>query len=133
MQEANRVLEWLNLILFTGLSISAARSWLSQRSKSAGWIALTFGTLAFVSILGRIVPVDETGNGPLWATKITLAMIVLFPWALFRFTGSFKSGGLKGADRIANLVTLGLALFAIGLPDIPSENETQPAYFKIYL
>ena len=75
-----RPLEYVNDALFIGLAGVCYIQWRRQGGKAAAWLALTFGVLAGVVVaglaLGAVVPAGAAG---LWATKLLLVAVFLFP------------------------------------------------------
>ena len=75
-----RPLEYVNDALFVGLAGVCYIQWRRHGGKASAWLALTFGTLAGVVVaalaMAALVP---TGTAGLWATKLLLAAVFLFP------------------------------------------------------
>lgn len=114
------------------LGVVAVRQWLVHRGAAAAWAAATFGLLAGVALVGRLVAPNEEATPPDWFTKILLVLIALFPYLLHRFASSFArpsrrlewaAGGLTGAIVVASLVA----------PHFPAPEEARPAWVTGYL
>jgi PAS domain S-box-containing protein len=128
-----RPLEYVNDALFVGLAGVCYIQWRRQGGKASAWLALTFGMLAGVVVaalaMAALVPTGTTG---LWATKLLLAAVFLFPYLLFRFTAA-----LERPSRRTELVASGLAgvmvAATLALPSLPGPTDARPAWLALYL
>ena len=122
-----RPLEYVNDALFVGLAGVCYIQWRRHGGKASAWLALTFGTLAGVVVaalaMAAMVP---TGSAGLWATKLLLGAVFLFPYLLFRFTAV-----LERPSRRTELVASGLAgvmaAATLALPSLPGPTDARPA------
>lgn len=132
MERAADVLGYVNTFMFTGLALLAIRSWWKDRGAGAAWVALTFGTLATATVAGLIVP-EEPGNASEeFASKALIAVLLLFPYCLFRFTGAFeRSKPLWEAAAAA--ATFSLIAWTMLLPELPGPNDERPSWFGFYI
>src|SRR4051794_36681822 len=78
------------LVMFVGLAVVAVVIWRQRGGAARAWIALTFGNLAVVLAFARLIPKGEVTGGALWATKVLVAFLVLFPYLLYRFATTFR-------------------------------------------
>jgi|SRR5215218_1099203 len=128
-----RPLEYVNDALFVGLAGVCYLQWRRQGGKAPAWLALTFGLLAVVVVaalaMAALVP---SGAAGLWATKLLLAAVFLFPYLLFRFTAALErpsgrtelvASGLAGVMVAATLV----------LPSLPEPGDARPGWLALYL
>jgi PAS domain S-box-containing protein len=128
-----RPLEYVNDALFIGLAGVCYIQWRRHGGKGTGWLALTFGLLAGVVVIGlamgALVP---TGTAGLLATKLLLAGVFLFPYLLFRFTAA-----LEPPSRRTELVASGLAGVMVAgtlvLPSLPEPGDPRPGWLAPYL
>jgi signal transduction histidine kinase len=123
-------LQYVNIAAFALLAVVCLRTWLAQRSPPAFWAFATFGLLAAVAVTGPIL--DAIGGEQPWVTKTIVALIVFFPYFLYRFAAAFRSVPWW-AELVAGVVTVGLAAWALGLSDIPEEGEPRTAAFTVFL
>lgn len=115
------LLEWLQLVVFGGLAVAAIGQWRRRRDEAGAWLALTFGSLGAVVLIGRLIPEDSTA---IWATitsKILVLVVVLFPYLLYRFMISFvpRVGWFFNLATILTIITATMALFV----DLSGPNE----------
>ncbi|HWH31854.1 MAG TPA: hypothetical protein VNU01_04215, partial [Egibacteraceae bacterium] len=119
MQDMAQGIEYVNDVLFVGLAVVAFRQWRSRRDPQTAWVAVTFVLLSAVVIGGLVLP--ESGEQPwrVWATKALLVGLLLFPWALYRFTVSFQ-GSRPRVETVARALTAGVLALTVLLPDVPA-------------
>jgi signal transduction histidine kinase len=113
-------LQYANIAAFALLAFVCLRTWLAQRSPPAFWAFATFGLLAAVAVVGRIL--DATGDEHAWVTKVIVAVIVFFPYFLYRFAAAFRPLP-RWVEVAAAVATLGLVVWALALPDVPQDDE----------
>ena len=107
---ALRLLEYVNDALFVGLAGVCYIQWRRHGGTAPAWLALTFGLLAGVVVAGlAMAAAVPTGAAGLWATKLLLAAVFLFPYLLFRFTAA-----LERPSRRTEQVASGLAATMVG-------------------
>ena len=67
-----------------------------------------------------------------WIVKVELALLVLFPYLLYRFTTAFERAA-QGLERFVGLMTGVLLAWSIALPRIPEDDEEWSTGFVVYL
>lgn len=122
---------WVNLALFTAVALVALREWRAGRGRAGIWAALTFGTLAVVADVGRLLPEDPHGAGEV-ALRLLIALLVLFPYLLYRFTTAFRPPTLR-LERLMGLMTVVVVVWTFLLPEFPQEGEPRTTAFVAYL
>lgn len=120
------VLDWLGYVqtgLYLVLGVAAINAWLRRRGAARAWLAATFGVLSLVTLLGLVLP-DETEPRTLvdWVSRSLLVLIVLFPYFLFRFAGTFRTRP-RWVEVVALATTVGLAVTAYVFRELPGEDE----------
>jgi PAS domain S-box-containing protein len=125
-------LRYLNAALFLALGFVSYQRWRRAGGEVAGYAALTFTVLAVVFILVLVTPVDASGTLWDWVTKLTIAVLVLFPFFLYRFTVSMI--GPSGLDRAATVATAVILLWTLFLPPgLGSAVDGRPLSLQLYL
>ena len=95
------------------------------------WAAATFGTLGLLVLLG-LVP-DHPGNLTERAVvRIDIALLVLFPYLLFRFTTAFRRPERDVANALFVLTAI-LIVWTFALPRIPQPDEPRPLSLTLYV
>lgn len=130
MRELADAMTWVNLVVFPLLAVISVRIWLRRRSRAAAWMAMAFGALGGVVVVARFLP-DDGENQNLWVTKAVVLAILLFPYAVYRFAGSFTPRP-AWRRRILDTWSLGLAVATLLLPDFAAASEDPPTYMRVY-
>ena len=126
------IVDWINLVLFSALAVVALVQWRAGRGRAGVWIALSFGSLAFVADVGRALPDEPDTTLEHVAGRILLAVLVLFPYFLYRFTTTLRKP-TRRLERLLGLMTIVVLAWTFALPSIPAESEPWPAWFVAYL
>jgi signal transduction histidine kinase len=122
----------VNLALFTLLGVLALLQWRAGRGRAGLWAGLTFGSLALVADVGRLLPETPDTQAERVAERILIAVLVLFPYLLYRFTTAFEPPTSR-LERLVGLMTLAVLAWTFLLPDLPEGDEPRPAWFVAYL
>jgi signal transduction histidine kinase len=126
------VVGWVNLVAFVVLGAVGVRQWRARRDRAAWWVALTFGALALVVVVGRLITEHPHGFGELAAQRIAVALLVLFPYLLFRFTMAFGTPA-RSLYRFVSAMSVLLVIWTFALPHFPESGEKRSAVFDVYL
>jgi signal transduction histidine kinase len=130
MNSLANVLQYVNIAAFVVLALVCFRTWRLRRGSASFWAFSTFGLLAVVALTGPIF--DAIADPQLWVTKAIVAVIVLFPYFLYRFAASFMPPP-RWIEVAAAAATLGLVIWTLLLPTIPDEGEPRSAGFTIFV
>ena len=125
------IIGWFNLALFTIVAVAALREWRAGRGRAGLWAALAFGSLAIVADAGRLIPDDPRGLAEV-AVRLLVALLVLFPYLVYRFTTAFRPPPPR-LERLLGLMTVALLVWTFVLPEFPEESEPRSAAFVAYL
>ena len=126
------VLEYVNDALFVGLAGVCYLQWRRQGGRAAGWLAATFGSLAAVVLLGLVLSVSATGEPARWVGKLLLAMLVLCPYLLFRFTAALDRPA-RSTERVVGVLVGTVLAWSLLLPGFPAEGQPRPGRFNAYV
>ena len=125
-------LDFLNLGVFTLVALVAIWQWRAGRSKAALWAALAFADLAFVADVGRVLPDNDEGTWHFIAFRTLIAILVLFPYLLYRFTTAFEPP-TRRLEQLLGIMTVALVAWTYILPDFPEEGEPRTGGLVVYL
>lgn len=128
MSAAVQTIDWVNAGLYTILALGAFLQWRKGGGRPALWAALAFGSIGLVVLAGRVPGTEDRDL----IVQIELALLVLFPYLLYKFTTAFERAP-RGLERFVGLMTIVLVVWSFLLPDIPQENEDWSAGFTAYL
>lgn len=132
MRAASRALEIAQLAVFAGLGLSALRHWRRRHDAPAAWIAATFGILGLIVLVAQFLPERPSGTFEETLVKLLVAVLVLFPYCLFRFVETLVR--ISRPTRIAaDAMTVVLVAITLVLPEIPSAGEPRGAGFEAYI
>jgi signal transduction histidine kinase len=126
------IVGYVNLVGFVLLGAIGVRQWRSRRDSAAAWVALTFAALAFVVLAGRLVPKHPHAFWELALQRVDIAVLVLFPYLLFRFTMAFGHPP-RQLFRFVSTMSVALVVWTFALPHIPAPDEKRPVVFTAYL
>ena len=125
------VLQTVQSALFAGLGFVALYRWIRRRGEARAWLAATFGVLATVVIVGLVLPDDPDATPP-FVVQAILALLVLFPYFLFRFAGTFRPR-TRVVEVVALAVTAVLVVGAFLLGELPEEGEPMAGRFAVWV
>jgi signal transduction histidine kinase len=130
MHDAVAVFRAINLVAYTALGLVTLLYWRRRRDAASMWAAATFGTLGLIVLLG-LVP-SHPGNLPERALlRVEIALLVLFPYLLFRFTTAFRRPGKHVANALFALTAI-LIVWTFLLPRIPQSGEPRPTFLLLF-
>ncbi|MGH3023239.1 MAG: sensor histidine kinase [Gaiellaceae bacterium] len=112
--------------------MAAVWLWRRRQSRTALWAAATFAVLALVVDAGRFVPEDPTTLAGEIALRALIALLVLFPYLLYRFSGSFEPASRR-LERVVGLMTAAMLVWTFALPEVPGDDEPRSLGFQLYL
>jgi signal transduction histidine kinase len=124
------IIRWVQLAEWTLLAAAAVNLWRRNRSPSATWLALTFGSIAVVVVAGFALPEDPTALT--LALRLLLAVLALFPYLLYRFVTSMVARR-RWAWIAAHVLTAGSIVGSFLIPSLPQPGEARTPGFTILL
>jgi signal transduction histidine kinase len=131
MHNAVLAFRYVNFVAYGSLGIVALVLWHRRRDSASMWAAATFGSLGLLEILS-LVP-NHPGNLTERAVgRVAIALLVLFPYLLFRFTTAFREPGRRFANMLF-AVTAVLVVWTFALPRIPQPGEPRPFFLDVYI
>jgi signal transduction histidine kinase len=122
----------VNVFVFAAIAFVCLLQWQRRRDEPARWAALTFALLGAVALAGEIIDAvyGDDGAGA-WVDKIILALIVLFPYLLFRFGASFARPR-REVEIAAAVLTAAVFVWAFFI-EIPEEGASWPGAFTAFI
>lgn len=126
------VLSDVQLLAFAALAVGSFRTWRRQRGEAAAWVVATFGTVAGVLALQRFLPaMPSAAASYVWPAKILVAVLLLFPYFLYRFMASLKQVRPWPSRSAPTLTALVVGL-TLALPSAPLSGP-RPAWYGLYV
>ncbi len=132
MKQAVETLNWVSLVAYGVLALATINQWRTRRDRAAAWAAFCFGTLGLVVVLGRLIPQHPHDFSERFVQKIDIALFLLFPYLLHRFTTVFRPA-TSLLERLLGLMTVGMVAWTFALPRIPAAGQSRPGWFYAYL
>ena len=105
--------------------------WLRLRDRASMWAAVAFGSLGLLELLS-LVPNHPGNVAERAVSRIAIALLVLFPYFLFRFTNAFRSPGRRLENALFGFTAI-LVVWTFALPSIPQNGEPRSATFQAYV
>lgn len=131
MHNALRTFHTINLVAFLALGIIALVTWRRRRDRASVWAAAAFGSLAAIELLS-LIPTHERNIGEKIVARIEVALLVVFPYLLFRFTNAFRRPGRPLARALFGLTTI-LIVWGSAIPRYPQPGEARNTDFEAFL
>ena len=123
--------------LFGVMGVVTFSYWHTRRKPAEAWLAVAFGSIGVVLLASLAQPQSlSRGLGPssalFWLLKVELAVVLLFPYFLFRFAVALrpKTGPIPAISAsLSALVVLATA----ALPDFPASSAPRPWWILLLL
>jgi signal transduction histidine kinase len=129
LDDTVHLLQNLQPVVYGIVALAGLWRWWILRTAVAAYGALSFVVLAAVVIVGRFLPADPSQWDLL--RRAVVAVLVLFPFLLFRFAGSFAPAPATFEVLGAGLtVAAVVGIFAVG--DMPAESSAPSDAFFAY-
>src|SRR5918992_6000967 len=91
-----------------------------------------FTLLALVVDAGLVLGDDTSGTVETVALRVLLALLVLFPYLLYRFTAAFRETS-RGVEVALGALTAAVLAWTFLLPEVPDEGEAWSRGFSLYV
>ncbi len=131
MHNAVQFFHYVNLVAYVALGVVTILFWRRRRDRATKWAAIAFGSLGLLELLTLIPnhPGDlaERANG-----RLVIALLVVFPYFLFRFTNAFQTANRRLANALFLLSAI-LVLWTFALPKIPQQGEPRSGLFEAFV
>ncbi|HXN62396.1 MAG TPA: GGDEF domain-containing protein [Acidimicrobiales bacterium] len=128
MQHWTQILANVSLWEFVILAALTLGQWLRHRIKGAGWAALAFGIIGGISVVAKVDPTIVTNET---TVKVLIALLMLVPYCLFQFAGSFRRPPAV-VQYAAVALTIAVIVFTFTLQYVPEPGAPPPADFFAY-
>ncbi len=132
LETLHEILREVQLAVFGGLGVVAFLQWRRRRDPAAGWLAATFAVLALVVVTSRLLPEHSESDLVQWIRKLEVAVIVFFPYFLFRFAMTFQPTSLW-LEIPAGLLTAVVVVGVFFVGELPEEGEPRSDAYVTYI
>lgn len=131
MKTAIQAFQYVNNVAYIALGVVTLFFWLRRRDKASMWAAIAFGDLAVLELLVHIP--NHSGNlAERGVGRVVIAMLVIFPYFLFRFTNAFRKTSRPLAALLLALSVI-LVTWTFALPSIPQTGEARSTPFEAFV
>jgi signal transduction histidine kinase len=131
LHNAVHVLHYVILVAYVALGVVTFLFWLRRRDRPTMWAAIAFGSLGLLELLS-LIP-NHSGNLPERAVgRVVIALLVVFPYFLFRFTNAFRAANRRLANALFLLSAL-LVVWTFALPRIPQQDQSRDGAFQAFV
>jgi signal transduction histidine kinase len=124
-------LQYLNVAAFCSLAVVSVRLWRRRRGSAALWAMLAFTTLALVVVFGLVSPKHPAGFAELALQRVDLAVFLLFPYFLYRFTTGFDPP-YGWAAQALRAMTVVMVVWTFAIRHYPETGESWSPLFAAY-
>lgn len=131
MRQTIEVLRHVGLGVFVGLTIVCARQWRARTQPALRWATIAFGSLAAIGLIGLVMQQQVFRGLVLWLIKGLLAVLILFPYFLYRFAVAFQRPS-RLVMGVARAVTLIAVAYSLAIPRLVLPGMPQPAWLTVY-
>lgn len=116
-------------VVFAAVAGMAVYEWWRRRTEAAAWMTATLVILAWVVVAGRLLP--ESGSAADVGRQLNIAVLALFPYALYRFMRSFLPPipVLAVTAVVTTTATVGWALVV----DLPAAGEPRTGAAQVFV
>lgn len=132
MQDVTDFVQYVNLALFTAVAVVAVQQWRRHREPAGLWAALTFIALAGVVDVGQALPDEQDTTWEKLAGRLIVAVLVVFPYLLYRFARSFRPT-IRWVAFVVGSMTVIMVVWTLVQPAFPQEGEPWPRSFVAYV
>jgi diguanylate cyclase (GGDEF)-like protein len=122
------VLTNVSTVEFVLLAALTLVQWLRHRIRGAGWAACAFAILGGISLVAKIHPSFLTDER---ALKVLVALLMLMPYCLFRFSAAFRRPS-RTVRYAAAAMTAAIIVLTFSLQYVPVHGSPPPPHFAVY-
>lgn len=123
-------IEIANATMFATLAIVASVQWFRQRGEATKWLALTFIALSGFVFSSLLTPAGDSVALDL-LQKTEIALLVLFPYFLYRFMGVFVQR-VTWVKAMAVILTGGVIVWTYFLPHLKIGDGEPPLSVELW-
>jgi signal transduction histidine kinase len=131
LHDAVQAFRYVDLVAYIALGAVTLVFWRRRRDRASMWAAIAFGSLGLLELLS-LVPNHPGNDAERAVGRIEIALLVVFPYFLFRFTNAFRAPGQRLANALFGLSAV-LVVWTFALPSIPQPGESRSAAFQAFI
>ena len=131
MEAAHLAVRIAELLIFGWLALVSIQRFRLQRDRAALWWAATVANLAFVVLASFVIPAGSDSELASWERKVLVAVLLLFPYTLFRYGGEFVKPKVY-LRRMAEAMTAVVVVWTFLLPKLEGEGAERTTTLLVF-
>jgi signal transduction histidine kinase len=131
LHNAVQFFHYLNLVAYVALGVVTILFWRRRRDLATRWAAIAFGSLGLLELL-TLIPNHSSNLAERGVGRLVIALLVVFPYFLFRFTNAFHTANRRLANALFLLSAI-LVVWTFALPKIPQQGEARSGLFEAFV
>jgi signal transduction histidine kinase len=131
LHNAVQFFHYLNLVAYVALGVVTILFWRRRRDLATRWAAIAFGALGLLELLS-LIPNHPGHPAERAVGRLIIALLVVFPYFLFRFTNAFHTANRRLANALFLLSAI-LVVWTFALPKIPQQGEARGGLFAAFV
>lgn len=132
MEDVYAALQNVQAVAFAALGVLGFAQWRRHASRPSAWLAATFAVLAVAVLAGRLIPDPSEGGTAQLLGQFVIAVLVVFPYLLVRFTAAF-SPLPRSLEVIAAGLTAASVAGAFFVGDLADPGEPRSSALRAYV
>jgi signal transduction histidine kinase len=128
---AQLIVRIIELILFGALAAASLVRWRRRRDRAGVWAAGTFGVVALVVVAAFLIDPNSESDAASWARKFLVAVLLLFPYLLFRYASEF--GVMPRIRRLGEAATGAVIVWTLLLGKVHGQKAPRTTALEIFV
>jgi signal transduction histidine kinase len=129
---AQLIVRIVELVVFGSLAVASFERWRQRRDKAGVWASATFGVLAAVVLFSFLLDPNSESDIASWARKVLVAVLLLFPYFLFRYAAEFARPSRR-LSRVAQGLTVAVIVWTAVLPKLHGQDYPRSTALDIFV
>jgi hypothetical protein len=133
MTELLEILRYVDAVLFVVLAGVTFKQWREHRDAAGRWAFLMFAVLGAAAVASLVLPDGSDDPTLEFIQTLVVALILLFPYLLYRLARSFSTRARSAVDVLATAMTAVVVIWAAAVPRFPGPGEPRPVSFRVFV
>jgi signal transduction histidine kinase len=129
---AQLVVRIAELLLFGVLAVASLQRWRQRRDPAGLWASATFGVLGGVVVASFLIDPNAETDWASWLRKFLVAVLLLFPYCLFRYAGEFSRPSNR-LRRTGELLTGAVIVWTFLLGKLHGQNVPRTTAITVFV
>jgi hypothetical protein len=133
MNRLLEILRYVDVALFVGLAWITFKQWHRHRDAASRSAFLMFAALGGAAFIDLVLPVGSEDPVIELIETLVVALVLLFPYFLYRLARSFSARPRSSVDILATTLTAAVVIWAGVVPRFPDPGEPRPTSYQIFV